>query len=82
MELLLNNEARHRNVSILGQERFRGVSVKAELEKLLHYKEFSKSCGGKLDEVRQGIADMIGVTDYSKLIRVSESIVPKLRKCF
>ncbi|XP_065839047.1 uncharacterized protein [Oscarella lobularis] len=82
LELLLNNEARHRNVSILGQERFRGVSVKAELEKLLQYEEFSKSCGGKLDEVRQGIADMIGVTDYSKLIRAMDEFCHQYKMVF
>ncbi|XP_065838456.1 uncharacterized protein [Oscarella lobularis] len=73
LKLLLKNDASYRNVSILGHERFRDVSIKAELEKLVHYEKFAESYREYLDEVWQGMVDMSNLRHYFRLICAIEN---------
>ena len=66
---LLNQTARFQDVSVIGQERFRGVDVDREFATLVEYSEFRDLSVSK--SVHSGISDMLSLIQYAGVIQVS-----------
>ena len=65
---LLDQTAKFQDVSVIGQERVKGVDVDRELATLVEYPEFRNSC--ELKSVQSGISDMLGLVQYTSIVQV------------
>jgi len=67
LEALLGNEARFKDVVMLGQDRFKGVDVAEEFSKVANFQAFAEY---NVKDVEQGIKDMLELFQYRDLITV------------
>lgn len=69
LKRLLDQTARFGDVSVLGQDRFKGVDVKEEFAIVMEYPEFKDVCNVK--SAQRAISDMLALVQYSAVIQVA-----------
>ena len=67
LKQLLDLTAVFQHVSVIGQDRFKDVDVEAEFTTMVKYPEFKQY---NVESVRRSIGDMLGLVQYSSVIKV------------
>lgn len=71
LKRLLDQTAVFQDVSVIGQDRFKGVNVKEEFAILVQYPDYTDY---DVEAVRRAISDMLSLLQYSAVIEVQISL--------